>query len=128
MKRWILAVAVFAAFSARANTVETVFQKDSPLPKELRELVLDAVNARCARGVSWNGLKEISTKVTPVEIEQGQVDNYYDTEFKSDYIFDGAHPTFAYITVRSAAYDTSFEPDMEPYEIFSVESDSQVCK
>lgn len=104
LKKLFVIIGIAFSISAQANTIDTVFKKDSALPQELQKRVLQYVNTNCANLVSYSGLQELATDVREVKIDQGMVDQYFTTTFASSYRFDGQHSVRTYITVESAQY------------------------
>lgn len=113
MKKILVLVGFLVALSAQANTLDSVFKKDSAIPVELQQRILDAINTRCGRLVMQYGLQEQSTNVRVERIDQGVIDYYFSTTFSSRYNFDGTHPVTTYITVESAQYSFSNGDNLE---------------
>lgn len=107
MKQLFLLLTLTLSVSAHANTVESVFKKDSLLPLELQKRVLSAIEKKCQDVLTENGLAESATTVREDHIDNGIVDYYYTTTFSSRYYFADQHPTYAYFTVESAEYGFS---------------------
>jgi len=84
--------------SVFANTVESVYNKDSVLPLTLQQMVIDALQVKCPQAISQYGLHEIQTELRSGEFE-GSPYAFYTTSFDSRYYFDGMHPSYTRITV-----------------------------
>jgi hypothetical protein len=109
-----------------ANTVSSVFLANNPIPVALKDQILREVEARCARGVMREGLKEIDTKLAVKTV--GAQDNFYTTTFATRYYFEGVNPVTAIITVVSADYDVN-NTVIDRYEIKNIEADTDgLCK
>ncbi len=104
MKKFLAVLGLTLSITAHANTVETVFDKDSKVPTDLQARILNYVNTKCSAVIANYGLNEVSTSVRLDRIDQGVVDQYFTTTFSSRYYFDGMHPTTIYFTVESAVY------------------------
>jgi hypothetical protein len=97
-----------------ANTVSSVFLANNPIPVALKDQILREVEARCARGVMREGLKEIDTKLAVKTV--GAQDNFYTTTFATRYYFE------------SADYDVN-NTVIDRYEIKNIEADTDgLCK
>lgn len=105
MKSFILAMGFLFTVTSQANTIESAFKSDSVVPKELQVRILESVTTQCGELVTQYGLSEIITKVREDKVDQGMVDYFYETTFKSRYYPDGMHPGSTYLTVESAKYD-----------------------
>lgn len=119
MKKIFLLLGLFLSMQAQANNSDSVFKKDSELPRNLQERVLAAVQSKCANLIMNYGLSEIATEVRIERIDQGVIDRFYTTTFFSRYLFDGTHPTTTYITVESAEYSFSNGDNLEVTNISS---------
>ncbi len=126
MKAFLLSLLLLPV-AAQANTIETVFKKDSPIGSDLQRRILAEVSAKCSRGLVRNGMTEEYTKVSEVIIDQGVHDFLYTTTFRTTYYFDGMHPTFAFIEVESAEYMIS-NPGVDRLEIKSIKADADICQ
>lgn len=114
MKTIIAAFAISVISStAFANTVDSAFERESPIPVELRSRILQAIQSQCTDHISAYGLKETRTDVRMEKIDQGVVDYFYTTTFTSRYFFDGMHPVTTYITVESAQFSFSNGDNLE---------------
>lgn len=108
MKFMLLAL-VFVSFAAQAVSPEQVFLRDSKLPKELQQAVLDQA-LTCGDYVAHWSLSEKSTAVRVDRIDQGIVDYYYTTELTVQYYFDGTHPETHSIYIESAQIEVNNPP------------------
>lgn len=113
-------ILLFAPLATFANSVDTVFPASSPLPAELRARVLEAVQARCSRGLTFNTLRETSTREREERVDQGIIDYFYTTDLSTTYYFDGMHPVGATITVESAEFDIS-NPGIDRFRIIGIQ-------
>lgn len=119
MKTLIMSVAMLLATPTFANTIESVFKKDSTLPVRVQERVLEALKTRCGNLLINYGLKEVVTTETIVKVDQGITDRYYKTELSSRFYFDGMHPSYADITVESVLWDHQNGDDISVQTISS---------
>jgi hypothetical protein len=121
-------ILLFVPLASFANSVETVFNASSALPAELQVRVLEAVKARCSRGLTFNTLRETSTRVRKERVDQGIVDYFYTTDLETTYYFDGMHPVGATITVESAEFDIS-NPAFDRFRIVGVrDGNAGICQ
>ena len=125
MRKMIVFFALLFTCQVHANTVDSVYKKNTLLPFELQQRILSAVVEKCANVIIPNGIEELSTKVREEQIDQGMLDLYYSTEFASRYYLDDQHPIHAYITVESVAYSIA-NPAVEPFLIIKV--DTRMCE
>ncbi|MCM2324460.1 MAG: hypothetical protein NDJ90_14475 [Oligoflexia bacterium] len=103
----ILLVLVLVALEARANSVESVYRRDSVLPDEMKPMILAKLKEQCPDAIAPGGLSELITTVRADKIDQGLIDYYYVTTFDARYYPDGMHPNHTTITVHSAEYSPS---------------------
>lgn len=96
----LIALAQFTALTAKANTPESVYKKDTVLPLILQQEILKIVSANCTQGISQNGLTEQQT-TAEANMKQGADMIIYSTIFDSRYLFDGTHPIHSQIEVQS---------------------------
>lgn len=106
MKKLIALLALVVSVSAQANTLDSVYKKDSPVTAELQKLILDTVNTRCADVVSAYGLREETSTVNVVRVDQGIIDRYFTTVLSSRYMVDGYHYGIATIEVKTVEYSS----------------------
>jgi hypothetical protein len=87
-----------------ANTVETVFQKDSELPVILQTQIIKQMtkDIPCLEAYS---MSEVKTEVKIDRIDQGITDYYYTTTINFTYFWDRYHPSHGTITVKSEQID-----------------------
>lgn len=104
MKKFIALFALSLSVSALANTLETVYKKDTQLPVALQERILKVLKERCPDMIQPYGLREKTTEVRVDRVDQGVIDRYYTTTFSARWYFDGYHPSTSYIEVKSAEY------------------------
>jgi len=123
MKNGFMIALALVGTSAYANTVATVFRRDSKLPEELKSRVLAAVEAQCAHVLTQFGLSESSTTVASERVDQGVIDYFYTTKLKSQGMdSDGYHPIWNRITVSSAQWAISNPPEAS-WEVLQVDCD-----
>ena len=108
MKFMLLAL-VFVSLAAQAVSPEQVFLRDTQLPQELQQRVLDQA-LTCGDYVAHWSLSEKSTAVRVDRIDQGIVDTYYTTELTVMYYFDGTHPATYSIYIQSAQIEVNNPP------------------
>lgn len=126
MKLFLLLPLLFVSNLAFANTVETVFRKNSPLPLALKTKILQAIEAQCPQTVDGSPvhIEEISTQVRVDRVDQGIRDVYFTTELRATFEFQ-FHPITHSITVRSLDADIN-NPMVDRYEVREVHS--SLCK
>ena len=107
--KFILLALVFVSLAAQAVSPEQVFRRDSQLPKELQQRVLNQA-LTCGDYVAHWSLQEKATTVRVDRIDQGIVDYYYTTELTVQYYFDGTHPATHSIYVQSAQIEVNNPP------------------
>lgn len=101
MKKVIIAAALLMTGSAFANSLDYVYQPGSILPQALKVQVLETLKKDCALGVSNWGLNEQSSRlISQFQNEDYRIDHYV-TEFRSQYSYDGYHPSVQTIVVES---------------------------
>ncbi len=96
----IVVFAQLVSLVASANTLESVYQKNSILPVGLQKEILIGLSEKCPQGISNFGLKEIRTTAQKSQMN-GQDVIFYTTAFESRYYFDGMHPSTTNIEVQS---------------------------
>lgn len=121
MKKLIALLALVVSVYAQANTLDSVYKKDSPVPAELQKLILDSVNTRCADIISAYGLREVTTTVKVDRVDQGIVDRYFTTVLSSRYPIDGYHYGLSNIEVKTVEY--SSQNGYNSLEVLSVKGD-----
>lgn len=96
------ALVTLFGFASQANTVESVYQIDSPLSLALKTAILNHLQTECSGGITDFGLSERQTiQTSSINTESGVI-NYYSTEFSSRvYDTDGYHPSQRTILVNS---------------------------
>lgn len=105
MKQLFFVITFALSLVAQANTVETVFKKDSEIPVELQQKIIDYVTQNCKAIVELYGLSELQTEVRYDRVDQGILDTYFTTTLSARYHYDGMHPSVTRIVVESAKYD-----------------------
>lgn len=122
-----VAILMFSLVS-QANTVQSVYQANSPLPQELKALILEKVTEECGHYFSDYGLVEISTEARPVKIDQLK-DVYFTTVFSTAFVDnDGYHQQFSTIVVESADIEIN-NPTSARYNISSIKANGrQSCQ
>jgi hypothetical protein len=100
---------VFLSFAAQAVTPDQVFRRDTQLPQELQQRVLNKA-LTCGAYVAHWSLQERATTVRVDRVDQGIVDFYYTTELTVQYYFDGTHPMSYSIFVESAQIEVNNPP------------------
>jgi len=83
MRQTVAAFILLFSLISQANTVESTFKIDSPIPQDLKVMILEKLTQTCASAVVENGLTEVQTEVNTVKIDQGQIDYYFTTTFKA---------------------------------------------
>lgn len=102
MKSALISLVLTIGLSAFANTTESVYNKDSILPTELKEQIIQYISKQCPQDISTYGLSEIQTVVTNESELDVEVSTEYETVFSSRYYFDGMHPSHQQIKVLSS--------------------------
>jgi len=117
----IIFIVLFSIFTIQvhADTVDSVFQKNSPVPMELRVIILTALENNNCSDIQENSLIEISTEIYEDQYDQGKVDTYYTTKFQA-YSSVGNMINF---TVKSTEWDFN-NPNFDKYEILSINSEN----
>lgn len=87
----------------QANTVESVFEKDSELSEILKVKILDALKEKFPC-LSPYSISEKKTLVRVDRIDQGIIDYYYTTTFSVNHVYD-YHPRTYTVTVESQDSD-----------------------
>lgn len=95
MKKWLL-VTLFVGMNGfsllgLANIPGSTFWMNSPLPEDLRAIVLDELTVNCAYGISEWGLKEDKTEVLQ--------DGTYRVTFLSRYLYQWKHSSVQQIVI-----------------------------
>ena len=117
MKKFIALIVLAASMTSQANTLETVFKKETSIPKELQEKIFESLKTRCSDIISAYGLREMKTEVRIDRVDQGITDRYYTTVFTSRYYFDGYHPTTTRIEVKSVEYSPQYDDNFSVLEV-----------
>lgn len=107
--KFALLTFVLLSFAAQAVTPDQVFRRDTQLPQELQQRVLNLALS-CGDYVAHWSLQEKATTVRVDRIDQGIVDYYYTTELTVQYYFDGTHPATHSIFVESAQVEVNNPP------------------
>ena len=135
MKSIISVLVVFFSVCVSAQSVDVVFRKNNPMPRELQVRVLKAIDSKCLTTLGGNSelvLRErengtmVSTKY--VDQEPGDMDYYYKTTFDSYYEEDGAPGFFGHdvIIVVSEKFSVS-NPTIDPLIVGPIVSIGKTC-
>lgn len=102
MKSVLIGLMLTIGLSTFANTTESVYKKDSVLPSELKEKVIQFITEKCAQDISAYGLNEVETVVTSQSDPDVESQTNYETIFTSRYYFDGVHPSTQQIKITTS--------------------------
>lgn len=111
--------------AGQKNTVDTIFQKNTQIPIELRQPIFDSLFSQCKNLIGQNGLLESSTKIESFaedDLRQEPLTyQYFTTKFVSHY-YNSKNKQIeaAEIFVESAKYDLATPQDN--IDIISVQS------
>ena len=119
MKMLFILTISFISIMSHANTVESVFKKDTNLPKVLQEKIFMEIVHKIP-GLAPFSVYEMTTEVRVDRIDQGIRDYYYKTKFRILTTFDD-HRTRGYIFVESAEYSFYCQNDCN-FEIQSLKT------
>ena len=127
MKTFLAAFILLFSVLSSANTVQSVFQANSPIPQDLKVLILQSVTKQCGSYFSEYGLGELQTEVQVVKLDQFK-DTYFTTVFSTAFIDnDGYHPSGSEIIVKSADLDIN-NPISARYQIFEITVNGHSCR
>lgn len=93
----LLGATFFYSFSF-ANTVESVFKKDSALSPKAQFFILQNINQNCKLGISPYGLFEQKSQIKNQEKSGNSQITTYSVQFESRYYHDGMHPSTQNLT------------------------------
>ncbi len=99
MRKIIFAGVLLLSGTAFGNSTESVYKSDTILPPALKVQILKVLKAQCAAGIMDWGLSERSSSLVST--------GHYITEFKSQYYYDGYHPSVQTIVVESDRSEAS---------------------
>ncbi len=102
MNSVLIGLMLTIGLSTFANTTESVYEKDSVLPTELKAEIIQYISEKCPQDISAYGLKEVDTQVVNQSELDVEVLTEYETVFTSRYYFDGMHPSTQEIKVVSS--------------------------
>ena len=102
MKSVLIGLMLTIGLSALANTTESVYKKDSVLPTELKEQIIQFISEKCPQDISAYGLSEVQTEITFQSDPDVESQTGYETIFTSRYYFDGMHPSTQEIKVATS--------------------------
>lgn len=125
MKALIVIAMVIGTSLANANTIQTVFKKDTKLPVILQEKILAKVQKELPC-LDPYGLRETTTAVKIDRVDNGVIDYYYSTSMVVNYHYD-YHPRSATIKIDSAHFDYWCEGDCN-YEITAFDVSQYFCE
>jgi hypothetical protein len=112
---------LLAGISSHASNI--TFLPTSILPTELKVKISAALTEQCH---SVLNAQEIDSLPTKVSLDNGSNDTYYNTNFKAFWYFDGSHPLYVTIVVKSAELSIS-NPSSDRYPIIEISSADGAC-
>ncbi|MGZ5278994.1 MAG: hypothetical protein ACXWC9_03580 [Pseudobdellovibrionaceae bacterium] len=121
MKQTVAAFILLFSLISQANTVESTFKIDSPIPQDLKVMILDKLSKTCSNAVVENGLTEVQTEVSKVKIDQGQIDYYFTTTFTA------VHEAGQFEIVVQSADLAIYNPIDARYQVLSIWIDVGTC-
>ena len=124
MKAFLLLFVLFTTV-CQANTVESVFNKNSELSEILKVKILVALNEKFPC-LSPYSIRETKTEVRVDRVDQGIIDYYYTTTFSVNHDYD-YHPRTYTVTVESQDSDFWCE-DSCNMTVDKITADYSICE
>ena len=125
MKNLLALAITLTSLASFANTVDSVYRRNSALPAPLKTKVLSAISAKCQKAFREGTLLEQMTTMEVKIIDQGVRDKYFTSEFSLSIQFQ-EHPIYYRIQVVSIEADIT-NPSVDKYDIKSVNGDANIC-
>ena len=116
MKSILLLSAVLLSSGVNANTLESVFKKDSPLTEAAKTAILNQIQKDCPSLVTMWTLKEIKTEAKRFLNANDDEVVLYKSVFSSTYYPDGMHPAPATITAVTVSDYITYHIKLESPE------------
>lgn len=120
---FVLGLTILLGLNSFANTVGSVFLRDSILPMALKIGILKKLNTDCATGIMEYGLTEEESLNVSQSAESSNLKKFR-TLFRSRTLSDGMHPKTANIVVDSSIVE-SLKSEDEVLDVLIIDGE---CK